>query len=484
MDFNDYVASLGLDRETLTVDQTTALQAAWRRSERAPFASAVEDISDLVANAIERHPSQREALAAVPELAAANGWDTQRVRREILERGHGQASGLHIPANSPNEPLQAEAMAVSLALSSGLSEQHVRKWNVDQRTVDFAMSKGMRGLTLQGLFRACLQAAGRHVPMGALSNQHIRDAMHISQAMASVGPSTISVAGILGNVANKGLMAAYTGTPVTWPKWCGTGSVKNFHEQTVYRMTADGTVSEVPAGGQIEHISLEESSESNQAKTYAAMLGLDRKQIINDDLSAFAAVPGILGRQATISLEKAVFTKLLSNTGNFFHTTNGNIKTGAGSALALAGLNDANASMAAQLDGNGDPLFLTPSLLLVPPALTPTARSLTNSIAIIDGTATATQPDANPWRGLFSVVEGPYLGTAAGLTNASNAGWYLLCAPSDFSVVNVVFLNGQQSPQVESAEMDFDRLGMLWRVVFDYGVAYHDHRGGVFNAGS
>jgi hypothetical protein len=47
----------------------------------------------------------------------------------------------------------------------------------------------------------------------------------------------------------------------------------------------------------------------------------------------------------------------------------------------------------------------------------------------------------------------------------------------------VAFLNGQEAPTIESAEADFNVLGVQMRGYHDFGVNLQDNRGGVKSAG-
>jgi hypothetical protein len=71
-----------------------------------------------------------------------------------------------------------------------------------------------------------------------------------------------------------------------------------------------------------------------------------------------------------------------------------------------------------------------------------------------------------------------YLANAQYPGNSSKA-WYLLSEPSDLPVIEVAFLNGQESPTIETAEADFNVLGVKMRGYHDFGVALQDPRGGV-----
>ena len=253
-------------------------------------------------------------------------------------------------------------------------------------------------------------------------------------------------------------------------------------------MIASGEFEELPPGGSIKHLALNtEQTYTNQAKTYAKMVSLDRQSIINDDLSAFETVPKSLGRLAVMQLEKQVYKLLLANGGSFFHADNSNLLTGAGSALDIDALSAAEQLFLTSTDENGDPIMLTPELLLVPPSLSVTANQLvrdTQVVAIGVDSASAVTPNGNPHAGRFSAVVSPWLENA-NLPGYSATGWYLMARPQGSSgMIEVGFLNGQKTPTIEQGELDFSQLGLALRGYWDFGVAFQDHRYGVLNAGT
>ncbi|HPD31737.1 MAG TPA: hypothetical protein PLL20_17230, partial [Phycisphaerae bacterium] len=65
------------------------------------------------------------------------------------------------------------------------------------------------------------------------------------------------------------------------------------------------------------------------------------------------------------------------------------------------------------------------------------------------------------------------------ISGTSAKAWYLLADPDDLPVIEVAFLNGQQTPTVERADADFNVLGIQFRGYFDFGVALQDYRAGV-----
>jgi hypothetical protein len=103
---------------------------------------------------------------------------------------------------------------------------------------------------------------------------------------------------------------------------------------------------------------------------------------------------------------------------------------------------------------------------------------LFKSLELRDTTASTKYPVTNPHQGKFRVEVSRYLNNAAYTGNSSKA-WYLLSEPSDLPVIEVAFLNGQESPTIETADADFNVLGVQMRGYHDFGVALQDPRGGV-----
>jgi hypothetical protein len=97
-------------------------------------------------------------------------------------------------------------------------------------------------------------------------------------------------------------------------------------------------------------------------------------------------------------------------------------------------------------------------------------------------TANAKFPVANPHFGKFRLEVSRYLGNAL-YAGSSSKAWYLLADPADLPVIEVAFLNGQESPTIETAEADFSVLGVQMRGVHDFGVALQDWRGGTKQKG-
>jgi phage major head subunit gpT-like protein len=206
------------------------------------------------------------------------------------------------------------------------------------------------------------------------------------------------------------------------------------------------------------------------------MFAISRSDIINDDLNAITQIPTELGMGANDAFNQIFWTEFLDNS-SFFASGNANVSTVTGT-LDLVGMGEAEVIFMAQTKPNGTPLGLMPSILLVPTTLRNKALTLMNSAQLIDGSSTAAQGSTNIYQGRYSVVSSPYMENTA-YAGYSAAAWYLLANPQRLATIEAAFLNGRESPTVETAEADFNVLGVQMRAYHDFGVNLQEYRAGV-----
>lgn len=296
--------------------------------------------------------------------------------------------------------------------------------------------------------------------------------------------SYASISNILANVQNKILREAYMAVEQSWRRIAEIKPCTDFKAVPSYRLTGDLAYKALTQGGEIQHGTLGDIAYTNQADTYGRMLAITRKDIINDDLGALQDIPRMLGRGGALKLNSVFWTAFLDHS-SFFSTGNANKTTGGTSALSSTSLATVYAKQMKQTDANSNPLGAMPRLLLVPPELEITALELMTSTGVNTGGAAtdAKVPNRNIWAGKFEPVVSSYLSSTA-ITGNSATAWYLLCDPRDIPVIQVLFLNGNEMPIVESADADFETLGIQVRGYHDFGVAKVDFRGGQMSAGA
>jgi len=433
---------------------------------------------DVVAQMRAEAAAETERISAVRRICAGEhrdlearaireGWDATRCELEVLRASRPKAPAAHVPTNLVNDGvLQAACML------SGRIQQPERF--CDEQDLDAASKRFGQTLGLQELLLEAAWANG-------YSGRTFRDWSAVMDAAFGRGieaaGSTVSIGGILSNVANKFLLDGFNSVERTWRNIAAIRSVTDFKTVTSYRLTGNDQYERVAPGGEIKHGTLGEETYTNKADTYALMLAIDRTDIINDDLGAITTVPRKLGTGSGKTINDIFWKTFLANSA-FFAAGNNNFISGADTALGIDGLTKAEVTFMDQVDSDGKPLGVMPTILLVPTALSAMGSQLFKSMELRDNGSSAKYPVSNPHQGKFRVEVSRYLSNAA-YTGKSSKAWYLLAGAEDLPVIEVAFLNGQEAPTIETAEQSFNRLGIQMRGYHDFGVALQDPRGGV-----
>tara|TARA_R110002095_G_scaffold159306_2_gene138121 strand:+ start:1692 stop:3818 length:2127 start_codon:yes stop_codon:yes gene_type:complete len=376
-------------------------------------------------------------------------------------------------SNAADAPAEALVIEAALCMNNGfLSESEAGK-EFDERTMNAAVDI-RRDVSLRSLMVDVIQATGGHAGNGRVTDEMIEAALKADMMIRAGGTSTLSLSGVLGNVANKHLLKSYNSVISVVEKFCNQTDHMDFKIHTRHRVTADGELVDLGKNGEIEHGDMSEDTYTNQVKTKARMISLTREDMINDDLGVFKDLIGVFGRGGSNALQRAVYTLLLSNAGSFFSVGNKNLQTTAASVLSITALTTAEAAFLDQVDSKGLPIGITPEILLVPNALKVVAESLYKETKVNE-TTTANKPNTidNPHAGKFEPVPSPWLNNAA-IANASAKKWFLFGNPESAPAIQIAYLQGKRRPTVEGGQGNFNTLGMEWRSFWDFGTAFVD----------
>jgi len=446
------------------IDQITARARA--ESERR------QRIQAMTAEVLAQRPELADDLGRLAHAALEAGWKPEKLQLEFLRLGRTY-EGVGGP-RPQSERIEGSMIEAALCMAGGLDPETMQA-QFSERTLDAASREYRHGLGLCETLLIFAQANGyrgfgRSDLKGLLQFAFTND-------MQASGFSTMTLPGILSNVANKFLRAGFDAVESTWRDIAALRSVRDFKQISSYSLTGGFVYEEIAPGGELKHATVGETAYTNQAKTYGRMFGIDRRDLINDDLDALTAVPRRLGRGGALKLNDVFWAEFLNNAG-FFAAGNSNYAEGVGTALGIDALTQAETMFLDQTDPDGHPLAVAPVILLVPNGLYVPATQVMNSTELRDPSSTKKTPVANPHAGKFRPVRSSYLSNPK-YTGASGLAWYILADPADMPVIEVAFLNGQQQPTVESADADFNNLGIQMRGYHDFGVAKQEPRGGV-----
>jgi phage major head subunit gpT-like protein len=286
--------------------------------------------------------------------------------------------------------------------------------------------------------------------------------------------TAISLPGVLSNVANKELLQGYLEEDMVWKEIAQTKSVSDFKTVTSYRLLDDMSYDKLGPGGVMKHGTLGEESFTRSVDTYAKMASLTRQDIINDDLSAFDDLRNRIGRGGAMKLNDLFWSTFLGNLATIFTATRTNYISGATTNLGTDGVGlglgqkgwrqrtTPTVDGAKRLNG-------TAKFLLVPPELETVADALYGARNI----AAVKVSDVNTFANKYTPIVANQLSDSS-ISGYSTTAWYLLGDKSQGTPVVVSFLNGQETPTVESADADFNTLGIQFRGYHDFGCNLGD----------
>lgn len=286
---------------------------------------------------------------------------------------------------------------------------------------------------------------------------------NIREVLAS-GFATHSISNVLAATYGKFLLQGFTAVESNWDMIASVRSVSDYKSVTGVRVTGGFEFDEVGNGGELKQAEAGDETRSIKANLYGRMSSITMVDIVNDDLGALSVVPQRLGRGAAIKLNKVFWSEFELNNGTYFAKET----AASGNALAIGSLKTAAASYRKLKDGDGNPLGISPAMLLVSPENEITAAELMSGSLLITG-ENSTRTNVNVLAGRYQVVASSYL------TSAST--WWLVANPGELPAMEVAFLQGQRTPTVQQAEADFDTLGIQVRGHFSFGVAKAESKG-------
>lgn len=344
-------------------------------------------------------------------------------------------------------------------------------------------SREFIGLTMLEMARICLENAG--VKTIGMSRDQVATAALIgmprgAEYFAGNGMmSTSDLPNILTDAFNKRLRMAYEAAPRTYMSFAKQATAPDFKTVNVIQMSDISAFQKVNEHGEFKAATLSDSKETYKLVTYGEILRITRQTIINDDLRALDRANAAMGTAAARLENETVWGVITANANMgdgvaLFHATHKNLNTGAGTALAAAGLASGRTAMRTIKGPKGQILNIVPKTLLVPAALENTALQLVNSTQLFASAATNIIPE---WiRSLTPVVE-PLLDAN------STAAWYLAGDPGQIDTVEYCYLEGQEGVYLETRN-GFDVDGVEIKARLDFAAAPTEFRGLQKNVGS
>lgn len=318
-----------------------------------------------------------------------------------------------------------------------------------------------RGATLMEIGKACLMKGG----------VSIRGKTKMEIVAAAFTHSSSDFPYLLDNTANKELRAAYGTFPETWSSWCAKGEVSDFKVNDRIQLGSFNSLDLIPEGGEYSFGSFGEDKETIQAATKGKAISFTRQAMINDDLGGFIRILRFMGRAANRTVGADAYALLqsnpLMNDGIALFDLNDHANLPTGAVPSATSLGAARTLMRKQKDvDENDFLNIQPAYILAGVEQEDTLNVL---IASETDPSQANSKKPNPIRNIAELITEPRLGATE---------WYMIANPNEAPVIEVAFLDGVDTPYLES-QLGFTIDGIMWKVRLDYGTAAMEWRGGV-----
>lgn len=490
-----------VDLDALTADQTATIEANYAglpkpaktqglqdgilaRQADAERIQAITDHALSMCDRVKFDFNAKERMTAINELAQQAieaKWGFDKYRLEVIESGIPLAQTVQA-SRSRDRGLNNKVIEAAIC-QAGRLDGHEEMF--DDPTLQAAHDRFKGRIGLKQLFLLSAQANGYHEHNLELTLDVQRAAfgMHGPQQIHAQGFSTLDISTILSNTANKFIMRGWNMVDRTCLEIAKIQNVRDFKTATTVSLTDSVLYEKVGAAGEIKHGSLGQLSYTVKADTYAKMLAITRQDMINDDLGALTDVPTKLGNGAIKILNSIFWTEFLGLVGaSFFASNNSNINTGVAD-MTVGGLDATETIFMNQTNPDGTPLGILPKILLVPTALKNKALALVADGLLVTGATSATIPAQNVFAGRFKVLSSPYISNSS-YTGYTSQAWWMLADPNEMPVIAIAALNGRVEPTVDTADADFNTLGVQMRGYSDVGVNDQEYRGGVHADGN
>lgn len=287
---------------------------------------------------------------------------------------------------------------------------------------------------------------------------------------------------------NKSMLAAYVERPFTWEGPMRRGpSVPDFKKFYRIRLGEFPNLETTPDNKAPNQASFDDEKESSAVEARSKEISYSWQLLINDDMNALARTPGLMGNAAARTVNTVAWSVVTSNptmvdSVALFATATGSraksnytasgsgvptrARVGVGRKLMRlqVGVNTPEAAASSAI------LNIEPRYLIVPAALEGDAEG----ILFGQFDQTTTYQGYNPYsrggRTPLDLVVEPLL------DDNSATAWYLFASPSQVDTIEVVFLQGQETPYTRSY-MDDKTLSMNWQIWQTMTAFAVDHRG-------
>lgn len=472
--------------------------------------NSVDSINQTIKRALDKDQARRNEIQAACTLAKVERAFADELcdklvplseaRKRIIERmateplGTSHGAGVRVTASEDDKFFAAARDGLILRAARQTGRGVFKEVKPAEGAEDF-QHLGLNRLAEQVLLRRGINTSRMNTPdiaKVAMGNADACRRYRVERHDAY--HSTGSFTNLMLDAANKTLLSAYDEAPFSWNMWARQApSVPDFKTINRIRFSESPNLEMIPERQEYPEKAMTDSKESYSVNKYGASFSVSWETIVNDDLDAISRIPAMHGNAARREQNRAVYAILtananLSDGGALFNTTavataGGHANQSASAAVISATtLNAAYSAMMVQKGLNSNVILnIQPRFLIVPAAISHTALQFVNSIAdpgaggnVAGNSNTLNIYGPQGMRNLQVIIEPQ-------LDGSSTSVWYLAADSSQIDTVELTFLQGEESPILES-EWDLSRDVYLYKVRQTFAAKAIDYRGLYRNA--
>jgi len=324
-------------------------------------------------------------------------------------------------------------------------------------------------------FLQLMENSGGFTPVGAatdkaaltealrlIRNEHSLP-RHRQQYLLHEAITTSDFPTLFGVLVQNDMLAKYQAYLPDWRAYCPTGTLPNFNIHTRHKVYGNDTVlpvveerapyTSVPMGTGHYHAHLEK---------YGRVFDISWESVINDSMGAFNDISErfSLAAQRTEAFNvTSLFAAAAGpNTGLFgapIADVDGQNVTNQGVLpLTIGNLQTTLTLMSQQTDPNGLPISIRGAHLVIPPDLEWTARAILTSTSVQQAASAVPVVTNNllPQYGLQLHVN-PFL-RVVDVSGTSDTTWYVFAEPGIARCMEMDYLSGYETPQIDMKSSD------------------------------
>jgi hypothetical protein len=293
--------------------------------------------------------------------------------------------------------------------------------------------------------------------------------------------TTSDFGNFLAELFNKQLLTAFLIAPSGLKLLARSATANDFRLKHIYRNSPMGQLQPVNQHGEFKRVTKSDvKPETYSVQSFAAVFGISRQTLVNDDMSVFSDIAAQLSIQAG-EFENTQLTALLvsnpvmSDGNALFSAPHGNLAA-AGGAIADTTLTAARLAMRLQSNQNGQPINVRPMYLLT---------SATQETAAEKALAAIYPPQTSNVN-VFTDFVRPVVDPRLDHLNQT-LPWYLFGDVGTIPVLEFSYLSGYEGPRVFTrvgfqGGSDIDGTEVLCQL--DYGCGAIGWQGAYLNPGA